>query len=129
MALLRENPAEEVSGMLLAGADWFEPGLLGVCLFHRTWANNLFLDFLAAHPATMDLRAPIRGVGTGLLFTLCDISLQLKAPLIWGETTNGSVSYYRDVFGLPDLTDQLAVPAAAQSSFHELTRRKWSAVK
>ena len=73
--------------MLLAKAGWFEPGILGVCLFHRTWANNIFIDYLAAHPATMDVDAPIRGVGTGLLFALCDISLQLQLPLHWGETT------------------------------------------
>jgi hypothetical protein len=127
--LIRENPIGEVSAMLLVGADWFEPGLLGVCLFHRTWAKNLFLDFLAAHPATMDLRSPIRGVGTGLLFALCDISLQLKAPLLWGETTAASVSYYRDIFDLPDLTDLLAVPPTAQRSFHESTRRKWAVAK
>ena len=49
--------------MLLARADRFHGGLLGVCLFHRTWANNVFVDFLAVHPDTMKPDNPITGVG------------------------------------------------------------------
>jgi len=125
-ALIREKPTEEASGMLLAGAEWFEPGIIGVCLFHRTWSNNIFLDFLAAHPATIKPEEPIKGVGIGLLYLLCEISSQIGAPLIWGETTESSVIYYRKIFDLPELEDRLIVPAAALRSFCDQIRRKWN---
>lgn len=124
-SLIREDPEVEVTAMLLAGAEWFEGGLLGVCLFHRTWANNVFLDFLAANPSSMNTSVRISGVGTGLLYHLCGIAGQLKAATLWLETTSGSAPYYRQIFRLPETADVLAISRSSQETLSSGLREKW----
>jgi hypothetical protein len=120
-----EDPEVEVTAMLLVGAKWFEPGLLGVCLFHRTWANNVFLDFLAAHPVAMDPGHRINGIGTGLLYHLCVTARHLKAATLWIETTSGSAPFYEQIFQLPRAVDVLSISEERQDSFCLSLRRKW----
>jgi len=123
--LIRKDSGVEVTAMLLAGAEWFEGGLLGVCLFHRTWANNVFLDFLAANPDSMNPSAKISGVGTGLLYHLCGIAGHLKAATLWLETTSGSAPYYRQIFRLPEMADVVAVSRDHQEILCAGLREKW----
>ena len=108
--------------MLIAEARWFEPGLLGVCLFHRTWTGNIFLDFLAAHPLT---EGKIGGVGSGLLYHVCNTSRRLKAELLWGETAVNSAGFYQRAFGFEQIADQLSVPFDAQEKFCRLMEDRW----
>jgi hypothetical protein len=124
-AAIHRRPAIEVTAMLLARASWFEAGLLGVCLFHRTWANNVFVDFLAVHPSTMEPQRSISGVGIGLLYQLCEVTRRLKAPILWGETTESSAAYYGKFFGLSGLTDQLAVSAIQRDAFCREVQQRW----
>lgn len=120
--LVRIDAKAEVTGMLLARAEWFEPKVIGVCLFHRTWAHNVFVDFLAVHPKATGV---VSGVGYGLLHQLCEVSNRLQAALLWGETTESSSGYYAKVFQLPDVTDCLMVPLANQRAFHRSIEERW----
>lgn len=106
---VREDSTIEVTGMLMASADWFPGRSLGVCLFHRTWMNNLFLDFLAAHPATQRPESEITGVGIGLVFRLAEIACALDVNYLWGETTAFSGPYYRRLFQQDNASDRLLV--------------------
>lgn len=119
---IRANSRIEVTAMILAEASWFEPGLLGVCLFHRTWAGNVFLDFLAVHPETEGL---IGGVGVGLLYQLCDASRRLKAGLLWGETAAKSKQFYERAFGFEEIDDRLLVSLEQQEAFCRRMEDKW----
>lgn len=124
-ATVQANPKTEITGMVLAEARWFEPGLLGVCLFHRTWAGNVFLDFLAVHPETEGSAARVSGVGTGLLYRLCEVTHHLRAGLLWGETTAGSEPFYRGVFRLAEESDRLLVTPSQQEVFRRSVRERW----
>ncbi|MEO5959362.1 MAG: hypothetical protein ABIR80_09610, partial [Opitutaceae bacterium] len=119
---IRANPKIDVTAMLLAEARWFEPGLLGLCLFHRTWAGNVFLDFLAAHPKA---EGQIGGLGAGLLYHLCEVSCRLRAPLLWGETAAGSTEFYERAFGIENVRDQLLVSLEQQRAYCRRMEGKW----
>ncbi|MGA9452350.1 MAG: hypothetical protein WBW41_13520 [Verrucomicrobiia bacterium] len=63
----------EVASFVLLKCDWFhDSGVIGVSHFHRTWNNNIFLDFLTVHPFIAEAPSAypqkVRGVGTGLLY-------------------------------------------------------------
>lgn len=123
-AAIRRNSDVETTGLLVADAGWFPERLLGICLFHRTWTNNLFVDFFATHPLTK--RHPIiGGVGYGLLNELCVVARQLDARLIWAETTKGSAPVYEHMFGLPHVGDQLLVTADKQIEFCQTVQDRW----
>jgi hypothetical protein len=124
-ATLRNDPKADVTAMLVTEAKWFDPGLLGVCLFHRTWAGNLFLDFLAAHPDTE--RSGISGVGIGLLYHVCEVAHQLKANLLWGETTELSAPRYCRYFEQAEETDRLVVTPEQRETFRRSVRDRWRA--
>jgi hypothetical protein len=124
-AAIHRRPTVEVTAMLLVRAPWFEAGLLGVCLFHRTWASNVFVDFLAVHPSTMAPGQPISGVGIGLLYHLCEVARRLGAPVLWGETTESSAAYYTRLFGLTGLTDQLTISAIQRDAFCREVPQRW----
>jgi len=127
--IIRDDPIAEITGMLLAGAEWSEDGLLGVCLFHRTWARNIFVDFLTVNPSAMAAKPTVNGVGLGLLYQLCEVARGLESPILWGETTVGSVSYYQKYFTLPELNDQLIVSAEKRDAFSRTMRKKWDSVR
>jgi hypothetical protein len=124
-AAIRADPKIEVTAMLLAEAEWFEPSLLGVGIFHRTWAGNVFLDYLAAHPDTARAEMHVSGVGIGLLYHLCEVTRHLRAGLLWGETTALSAPSYRGYFQLPEETDRLVVMPAQQELFRRSVRDRW----
>lgn len=126
---IHNDPQADVTAMLLAEASWFEPGLLGVCLFHRTWAGNLFLDFLAAHPETERSEARVSGVGIGLLYHVCEVAHHLRASVLWGETTALSAPIYRGYFGLAEVSDRLVVTPEQQEAFCRSVRARWESVQ
>lgn len=125
-AAIRREPEIEVTAMLLASAKWFDDSLLGFCLFHRTWANNLFVDFLAAHPASTDPATPIKGIGAGLVHQVCTVAHALQTRVVWGETTTVSIGFYRTIFGAPGITDRLCAGRAAMERFRMGMLEKWA---
>jgi len=127
--IVAATPKAEVTGMLLAGAHWFPGGLLGVCLFHRTWPGNVFVDFLAANPAAIASTPRVTGVGYGLMCFLCEAAIDLGAPILWGETTPASVRRYRIYFESPNLDDRLVVTSDQMRAFTLKTRQVWRGVR
>ena len=118
------DPTVEVTGMLMASADWFPGQHLGLCLFHRTWMGNVFLDFLAAHPATQRAETEVTGIGVGLVFRLAEIANALNANFVWGETTALSGHYYRRIFQQPYPSDRLVVSQSELRKFCDGFRQK-----
>src|SRR5712691_8192147 len=98
-AKIRNNPNAEIAVLLLAKAPRLRDrrvrmNIVGLSLFRRTWANNIFLDILARHPY-----AGVSRVGTILLWYVARIASALGADAVWGETTQNSVEYYKKAFG------------------------------
>jgi hypothetical protein len=124
-AAVHEEPKAEVTAMLLAGAPWFDASLIGMCLFHRTWANNIFIDYISAHPDCFAESEPISGVGPGLLFLVCEAALRLNCATIWAETTPTSALSYQEFFKAPEATDRLVVDQKMMTAFRDSMSEKW----
>lgn len=116
----------EVTAMLLASASWFDETIIGMCLFHRTWANNVFIDFLAAHPSTQIAATRIPGIGPGLMYEVCGVALRLKSQMIWAETTPVSAGFYASIFNFRQKSDRLVVCPRAMARFRGDMDAKWS---
>lgn len=100
----------EFAGLMVATAPWFSyGGTAGFCFFRRTWANHLSIDYLATHPRLHRSGAQVRGVGTALLYAVGEVARRIDAPILWAETSIGSVGYYRGVFEVFDLKDLLVL--------------------
>ncbi len=78
-----------------------EFAVLAFAFIRRTWANNLAIDFIATNPL-LETEEPrrVKGVGTSLLFALCEVAYRLKAPFVWGEATVSSRKFYEERFGV-----------------------------
>ena len=115
LAELREASArgsrEELAFLLLARAGWHhQSSILGLAHCRRTWCGHIFLDFLSVHPRIVARQAPhIRGVGAGILYGLCAVAGASGVPMVWGETTESSVTFYRRALGGASLLDWLAI--------------------
>ncbi len=106
---IQDNPHAEVGQLVLARAPWMKKGtLVGLCHFHRTWSNNVFIDYLAMHPRLVRKHTmPLRGVGTALLYYVACVAAEIEAGAIWGETTQNSAPFYRRAFGRPEIKDMI----------------------
>ncbi len=101
-------------------------GILGFCLFRRTWAHNLFVDYLGTSPASLRPGAqPVRGVGTGLLYTVMAVGHEMDAGRCMLEATDVSFGFYRHQFRLMEVNDLCSLSAAEQWHFMEKTRASW----
>ena len=49
--LIKTDQEGEVAAFALLKCDWFpDSAVIGYAHFRRTWANNIILDYLGAHP-------------------------------------------------------------------------------
>lgn len=131
---IASNPKIEVACCVLLKCDWFpDSKVIGLCHFRRTWSNNLILDYLAAHPFIT--RPPegyshsVRGVGTALLYFLCQIAKQYACGSIWGEATPISCGFYKNVFSLDSVEDLIYVPREKYIAFADELDLKWAETK
>lgn len=109
-----EEPAGEFAGFVMLHCTSFpDSEIIGVAHFRRTWCNNIILDYLAAHPfaANPPKKYPhiLGGVGTVLLWFICNLAQRHKCGCIWGEATYDSRSYYNYVLKLTDADDLILI--------------------
>lgn len=74
-------------------ADCF-PASLGGAMVRRTWCHHLMLDFMFVHPSISGRKVNVRGVGLKLFQAVCLIAQTIKSPLVWGEATRDSSTFY-----------------------------------
>ena len=98
--------------------------VLGLAHCRRTWCGHIFLDFLSVHPRIVAPHEPrIRTVGLGILYGLCELAGQCGIPVVWGETTETSVAFYRKALGVPSLLDGFTISGALlEHCRHEFRR-------
>ena len=105
------HSGKELAFLLLARAEWSSRSpILGFAHCRRTWCGHIYLDFLSVHPRIVAQQQPIiKGVGAGILYGLCELAGQCGIPVIWGETTASSVSFYRKALGGAPLLNSLTI--------------------
>src|SRR5436309_1477567 len=94
-AAVSQNTEVEISLLLLARADWFpSSSALGLAQCRRTYCHHLILEFLSVHPRVVGAVPPrVRGVGSGLIYSLAEFAGILGMPLVWGEATASSAAF------------------------------------
>jgi hypothetical protein len=112
---IKDNEHIELAGFVLLKCDWFpDSSVIGICHFRRTWCNSITLDYLAAHPFSVEppekYAHVLEGVGSALLWFISDIARRNICGRIWGEATHGSSSYYKRIFYLESVEDLILVP-------------------
>jgi hypothetical protein len=109
----------------MAKASWFPPSsTLGCCFCRRSWSHNLIVDFIAVHPKVLSGRASrVRGVGTGIIYSLVGLADQLGIMSIWGEATRNSAPFYERILKLPHVTDHFFVEGETMEHCRQQYRR------
>jgi hypothetical protein len=122
---LRANPSAEVGFLLMARAPWHRAApALGCCFCRRSWCHHLIVDFLAVHPKVLPgTGGRVRGVGTGIIYSLVGPADALGIETIWGEATKNSAPFYEKVLNLPEVTDHFFVQGETMEYCREQYRR------
>lgn len=122
---LRANPSAEVGFLLMAKASW-QPAIpvLACCFCRRSWCHHLIVDFLAVHPKVLaGTPGRVRGVGTGMIYSLVGLADALGIGTIWGEATKNSAPFYEKVLNLPKVTDHFFVEGRTMEHSRQEFRR------
>jgi hypothetical protein len=109
----------------MAKAPWHRAApVLGCCFCRRSWCHHLIVDFLAVHPKVLAAAGgKVRGVGTGIIYSLVGLADLLGIETIWGEATRNSAPFYHKVLNLPQVTDHFFVSGATMEYCREQYRR------
>jgi len=105
--IIQKDRFAEVGFLLIAKSPWHPAtSVLGCCFCRRSWCHHLIVDFLAVHPKVLaETGGRVRGVGTGILYSLVAMADALGIRTIWGEATRNSAPFYQRVLGLRRVTD------------------------
>jgi len=106
---IRDQPNAEVAMLAVMRAPWFAPdNILGVCHFRRTWANSLYVDFLARHPLLeTGSDRDVRGVGLNLTAFIVRLARAISATRVWGESAEGAAGFWQKIFRAMRSSDEL----------------------
>jgi len=109
IAGIEREPQAEIGFLLVAKPTWMPaPKMIGIAWCRRTWCSHIVLDFLAAHPGTFG--KDYAGIGTALLYSIARVAGRIGAPLVWGEATALSASFYRRVLANSGILDHFFIP-------------------
>ena len=122
---IRADPTAEVGFLLMAKAPWHAAvPVLGCCFCRRSWCHHLIVDFLAVHPKVLaGAGRRIRGVGTGMIYSLVGLADALGIRTIWGEATKNSARFYEKILSLPKVSDHFFVQGATMERCRQEHRR------
>jgi hypothetical protein len=106
---LRHRPHGEFVFVLVTRADWHTPSpVLGFCFCRRTWCHNLVVDLAAVHPGALVEGGEVRGVGTGMFYSLVKLADDLGIQTVWGEATENSALFYEKLLNV-QVTDHFFI--------------------
>lgn len=116
--LIAAAPEGEYCFHLKVTADWF-PASLGGAMVRRTWCHHLMLDFMFVHPSISGRKLNVRGVGLKIFQSVCFIAHTIKAPVVWGEATSDSSTFYQKQLHRP-VKDRFELSEAEIAAFAKL---------
>ncbi len=122
--LIKANPKDDVAILLVIEADWWAPGdLLGFAYLRRTWADSIYMEFLAKHPLAAYKEPPdlnVTRVTEAMLVGISSLMDQIEAPhrptWAWWEATAGSAAAYGEFFAPTTPCDLVIVSAKELSN-------------
>ena len=122
---IEARPKGEIGFMLVARPTWRNgPRSIGIAWCRRTWCNHIVLDFLAAHPQSNDPASGYKGIGFSLMLALAKVAHHIQCPLVWGESTESSSTFYQKLLGGRPVSDCFSLDEATlQAQANELARR------
>lgn len=127
-AKLRDDPRAELIFLIVASIPaqgTYQAA--SFCLFRRTWAHNLFVDYLGTNPESLRPGAlSPRGLGTGLLYTVMAVGHEIGAGRCMLEATDESFGFYRRQFRLMEVNDLCSLSPAEQWHYLEKTQATWA---
>ena len=101
-----------------------------MCHFRRTWANNIYVDYLSVHPFLIrNPSNPLPNLGSALLYFVSCVADGIEAGKIWGETTQNSVQFYEKIFGRCIQDDMLDLEREDYMAFKNEMERKFGATR
>jgi hypothetical protein len=84
---------------------------IGICLVRRSWANNLFIDYLAISPRSYT--APrLKGIPQALICTLVLMGVEMGCEYLYLEPSRRAVPFYEKLLG-PPIGDLEKIPIKA----------------
>jgi len=119
-AAIKRNERSQLAFLLVASAEWgkrYKSLALAYC--RRTWCHHLVLDFLAVRPGVSFANQPIRGLGSGMIFSLANLADAFGMKKIWGETTMSSAPFYDKVLRIRSVLDLFIIRQKAMRRFRE----------
>jgi hypothetical protein len=124
-SLITADSKADISAFLALKQDQVPSFPIGVCLIHRTWTNNLFVDFLAGNPTCLN---SIAGIGKAFLYAVSEIAVELQSPRIWAETTATSAPIYGSILRREpeSVGDELSIPLDEAKAFIHATDERWN---
>ncbi|MFN0077306.1 MAG: GNAT family N-acetyltransferase [Prosthecobacter sp.] len=113
-AKITAQPQGEFGFLLVARPTWKPaPSALGIAWCRRTWCNHVVLDFLSVHPATNDPAGGYKGMGGAMLRAVAVAAGMIGCPLVWGEATVSSATFYEKMLGGKKIQDHFFFDEAA----------------
>jgi hypothetical protein len=101
-----DNPNADILALVVLRAPWLQDNsFAGLCLFRVTWAKNICIEYLTIHPRLAQKNDKPRGIGTALLHFAAYVAAEIESDMIWGETTQNSVKFYRKLFADTGIND------------------------
>jgi hypothetical protein len=117
---IERNQESEFAFLLLASAEWAKRySFLGLAYCRRTWCHHLVLDFLAVRPGLSFGNRPIRGIGSGIIYSLVRVAEFLGIETIWGEATASSAPFYERVLQTRPVKDLFVIERDAMRRIEE----------
>ncbi len=74
------------------------------------------LDFMFVHPSISGRKVNVRGVGLKIFQSVCLIAQAIKSPLVWGEATRDSSTFYERQLHRP-VKDRFEMGSAEIAAF------------
>jgi hypothetical protein len=120
-SLIQSKPKDDFVMLLVLEAQWWQPeDLLGFAYLRRTWAGNLYMEFLAKHPLATYSEPPdlkvsgvIEAVLVGLAHLLDEVGENERPEWLWWESTEGSAKVYERFFA-PTIPNDLVIVSAKE---------------
>lgn len=99
--------------------------MAGLCLFRRTWCNNVAVNYLAAHPREIvSEQGRFKGLGSCLLWYVTEFAEALQAESLWLEATQNSAPAYEQIFELENVRDLVFLNSAQYTSFRNSMQQR-----
>lgn len=119
--LVKANAEDDVAVLLVIEADWWAPDdLLGFAYLRRTWADSLYMEFLAKHPLAAYKKVPdlnVTWVAEAMVVGIATLILKVveahRPAWSWWEATAGSERTYARLFA-PTIPKDLVIVSSME---------------